>query len=960
MGNWLYGRKGAKGFDSDTYPAIGVGKNGKDKWRDALAAGNGEIGILESFSPEEDVIVYQNTKLILDTNEIFHVPYYADILDEQRKNAVIRKDTGCWVRKAADYNEQTYGVKGYVSSNSRTFHPAAQLRIRNLKCREVVEFNRYTNFETGEIGGQWKDRKKCEWNIRSFASRKDNVIITEITAPESEQLDTKIWIDNLLEMSVETDAFIDRGVPEIPQTCEFVEEDWGKATDNGDNCNEKISKVWMGQVGKYGTFYTSGSPKKYSEYAYGGWSVTICILTNGKVEIEDHIRDIQVQPEFCRNRKEKMIPGFQSQRLHIQNADKIILLAEIDKKEHRIHCLDDAKKMLFKESSNRLNGLAQKYKVQGEFQYEQALSEHKKLHQKAFSRMDLELCFSAEDKADRELTNEALIYKQQHSEKINKAYLERLFQNGRYLLLCSSGYHVPRMNGIWTGSWLPLFQGNFITDANVNLQIASMNIGNMEEVAAGYINFILRQLLDWEKNAGNIYGMTGALKAPSHTDGSGNGELYHSLPGYPHGYWNASTDWMIYPIFEYYECFGRVKVPVGKDVDLPRLKRVLELEDDDIARIVCDGFDLLKDILVPVIAKIMKFWVQYTDNRFYRGGDGTIHLADGTTIEEEENTPSGFSRVSYILSPGYSPENAPGGIGYNGMESVAANVTMDISAIKNSLYMAKKIYADSRDMKLEIQKVQWEVLERRLPEYLYTEDGALKEWALDSLKENYNHRHISHAYAAWPCHEAEENRVLRLGIFRAIQKRTLFNQGDDAMSHGHLHKALASARIKDKKEVARSLYILISEGYQYTSLLTSHDKNHESAFCTDNAITLPGIVLEALLYSNDHIIEALPALPDGLHRGNIRGIKTRTSAGINRLTWMLTDEKEESKYIEMEIAAADGGEQKEIHVKVGVTWKWATVDGVEAEVRQDSAYESEKYVNLQLQPKNIYIIKFFL
>ena len=75
---------------------------------------------------------------------------------------------------------------------------------------------------------------------------------------------------------------------------------------------------------------------------------------------------------------------------------------------------------------------------------------------------------------------------------------------------------------------------------------------------------------------------------------------------------------------------------------------------------------------------------------------------------------------------------------------------------------------------------------------------------------------------------------------------------------------------------------------------------------------------------------------------------------------MLTDEKEESKYIEMEIAAADGGEQKEIHVKVGVTWKWATVDGVEAEVRQDSAYESEKYVNLQLQPKNIYIIKFFL
>ena len=78
--HWLYGRNGMHGFDSGSYPVIGKGQAGLDAWRDALAAGNGWTGLLESFDPQEDVIIYQNTELVLDTNQINRGPYFSNIL----------------------------------------------------------------------------------------------------------------------------------------------------------------------------------------------------------------------------------------------------------------------------------------------------------------------------------------------------------------------------------------------------------------------------------------------------------------------------------------------------------------------------------------------------------------------------------------------------------------------------------------------------------------------------------------------------------------------------------------------------------------------------------------------------------------------------------------------------------------------------------------------------------------
>lgn len=72
----------------------------------------------------------------------------------------------------------------------------------------------------------------------------------------------------------------------------------------------------------------------------------------------------------------------------------------------------------------------------------------------------------------------------------------------------------------------------------------------------------------------------------------------------------------------------------------------------------------------------------------------------------------------------------------------------------------------------------------------------------------------------------------------------------------------------------------------YDSLMTNHDYDRGSGYCTDFAIGYLGIVNESLVFSNTGDIEILPALPNtGFDKGKITGIKTRTRATVDSLEW---------------------------------------------------------------------------
>lgn len=651
------------------------------------------------------------------------------------------------------------------------------------------------------------------------------------------------------------------------------------------------------------------------------------IITKGT-----YTRDIKVQENF---NSTGTLTNQTSDNVTVTGTNQLILVSKIDNAKTGLNDMSDVETDLYASLLADVDDVVKKYTAAGAFSYEAALAPHKKIHGDLFREVELNLCITSEELADRQLTNEALIAKQISESKINKAYLERLFYNGRYASICSSGYAAPRLGGIWVGNWMPDWSGDFTLDANVNLQVSGMNTGHLSGMGKAYIDFTLRHVADWEKNAKNIYGIDHAIMAPPRVDGSGNGQLYHMLAGYPFAYWNAGADWLLIPIYEYYQCYGNQKISVGEDIDINRLRSVLDLDDNDIVRIEKEGFDLLQDILQPLTQKLANFWEGYVSDEFYVDSDRQIHVKDGSTIDD------GGEHAEYLFSPGYSPENVPSKdmSGYNGTPSLAANTAMDIAAAHDSLNMACAIASKVEGTGAKEKIDAWNQLEEKFPSYLFEQNGALKEWALEQFEEQYNHRHVSHTYAAWPGYEAQNDIAIREGLTAALDMRYQYNTGDNAQAHGHMHNALAEARLKRVTGYEKSLYTLVNSDYQYNNLLTSHNKNRSSAFCTDNAIGLPGAVIEGLLYSNTGEVEVLPTLIRDWSKGNVSGLLTRSNAEVDEMTWDLHNKT-------VSVMLTSNMDSNEMKIKSGLSWTGATINGETADTQQDD--NGVSYLSLSL------------
>jgi hypothetical protein len=78
----------------------------------------------------------------------------------------------------------------------------------------------------------------------------------------------------------------------------------------------------------------------------------------------------------------------------------------------------------------------------------------------------------------------------------------------------------------------------------------------------------------------------------------------------------------------------------------------------------------------------------------------------------------------------------------------------------------------------------------------------LKEWAWPGSVENYNHRHVSHHYSAWPG-IALRGRIRRAAqaILISIKKRG--QQNDSA--HGIIHRLFTAIRLKHLADTINNL-----------------------------------------------------------------------------------------------------------------------------------------------------------
>ncbi len=464
--------------------------------------------------------------------------------------------------------------------------------------------------------------------------------------------------------------------------------------------------------------------------------------------------------------------------------------------------------------------------------YDTLFDEHARLHRAAFGHVRLDL---GARPADRALPVSDLLARQAAGPAAPlPALLEKLFDSGRYLLLSASGLLPPRLPGLWQGDWNAAWSGAITTNANLNLQLAGAVAGDVPAAVLALADLIRTQVADWRVNARRLYGIRGIL-APAHTDGT-CGFTFHFNAAYPHHMWTAGADWLLLPLLDYVDATG----------------------DDEF----------LRATVLPVLTELALFYEDFL-----------IRIDDEGQV---------------IFVPSYSPENRPAG-----WSEAAVNATMDIAAARHALTAA----ADACT-RLGIEGGPGEGVERwrglltRLPPYLINGEAALAEWAWPPtgsgrppLADSYDHRHISHLYPVWPLREITPDGTPRLAA-AALRALRLRGAQDDS-AHGHLHRALTAARLREAALAGEQLAAITGGGFFFRSLMSSHYP-HRSVYNADAACALPAILMEMLIGSAAPRaepqaagrVELLPAVPAFMPAGQLRGVRTLAQVTVE-LSWDL-------------------------------------------------------------------------
>lgn len=774
-------------------------------WFDGMVSGNGENGVVVAGSPYSDSYIYNNIHFLMPSKDPRYTPdEVTGQLHDARQN--VMNGNAAW---DCDGRQSTYFY---------AYHPSHVLRTDSTKL-PYFDYIRWTDYETAELGVKYTDILG-KWERVTFCSREDNVTITKIT---KSSLGAKINMTLSLQ-----DCWSLRG--------------FGNGNEKDMHYKKLVDKdaTYISLIAHYPSY-------EGSELKDGGWCGLTKVITVGG-EKERVVLDGTNDSEN--------VAKEQNAAIRISDADEVYLITKSDRTFDmgKFEDFRDAENYALLDELNAYTAaIAEKYTVDGKFDYDKALAPHAEKHSALFNAVEFDLGSDGYE----EVANEHLIQLQQNSETLLPTLVERAYNQGRYAQICCAGSTHPRLCGMWQGEWNSGWRGIYTMDANVNLQSSGMNTGNIYDAGESYIKFVLKQIPDWEENAAKTYGMTDAIQVPVNTDGDRAMMVEYSR-WYPFQYWNAGASWMLLPIYEFWQCYGN---------------RTIDYNGESL--------DLEKDVLLPLLTKQANFWEQIVTPEYFTDTDGNARYEEGKTeLHEGER---------YLIIPSYSPENYPLG-DYD--STITANATMDIAAARDGLRMTIEMEKVVKSAGYEERIAKWESLMSLLPEYKYDESGALCEWAMKEYQENNKHRHISHLYPAWPAFETQDNQALVDACNQAIENRNRENQGeDDTASHGWVHKALVAARLKNADSCYNSLMALMADNIYYTSLMADHYTHGGwGVFCTDTTIGTIGIIDEMLLYSNTGVIEALPALPDEWSEGSIEGLRARTNAEVD-LEWTAEEVK---------------------------------------------------------------------
>jgi hypothetical protein len=364
------------------------------------------------------------------------------------------------------------------------YHPAFFVQIKQKSVGGITNYERTENFQTGEVEERWRD-SRGGFCRKLFVSRTENVIVFSQTGPAPCEL----------------------GFPAI--------------TDKLIRSEMKRTEDWV----TYHNVYTQGK---------GGYDSAVRIITRNKgCDITLIIRIVPWKTPLSKDFSEAW--AYSSDNFDFRTPGVFKPVPALAESSVVAYLKEEDALALMPRLTESMSGMPDDYAT--------LFAPHAKVHGELFNRVTLDLGGGP----DRTATTEDLLSRAQKENLLPAALMEKMYDAGRYMLICSAGELLPNLVGIWTGSWTPEWSGDFTLDTNVQSAMASACSANLPDLMEGYFRTMESFYPEWRINAKRIYGCSGYLSNPR----ASNTCLMLHWGEWPGVLWTAGSGWLASFFSEY-------------------------------------------------------------------------------------------------------------------------------------------------------------------------------------------------------------------------------------------------------------------------------------------------------------------------------------------------------------------------------------------------------------------------
>jgi len=468
-----------------------------NNWREAPPCGNGTVGAMPYGTPQDETILLNHEALFYPvwyTPKHEDVPNMAQYLPEVRRLIAQGKygdADGFWNSKLSKHN---YALDRFPFTHP--YHPVGDIAIQRKAYGKVKNYKQSLDFEKAEVVAIWT-QNDIQYERAVFVSRADDVVVVRLGSSEKESITANISL---------TQHLPQEGI--LPQKYR-----------NHMILPNDILPVFMGKAKDY--LYAqkifSGDPIKYSDAVSDEYYVFYGRYPDGRTF--GAVAKVSIDGGQQRVDKE-------SGKIEVLGASEVLVTAKVFANEKDTDAV-------VKQLKGELKGLAH--------DYDKLLARHVALHRKLFTTMSLSL----DSEAQRELSNSELQEIAKEGTMPN-ALVERIFDFGRYALICSSGELPANLQGVWSGTWIPCWSCDYTLNINVQMAYWHALPSNMPEVTMSYFDYFDSLMPDWKINAKQFFGCRGMVAYMRCSD---HGLFVQYAPWQ---FWTGGAGWLSQLYYDYY------------------------------------------------------------------------------------------------------------------------------------------------------------------------------------------------------------------------------------------------------------------------------------------------------------------------------------------------------------------------------------------------------------------------